>query len=228
MATSTSATDNSASAVYAALNKGSGTGKSGTSLTSETQDRFLKLLTTQLKNQDPLNPLDNAQMTSQMAQISTVDGITKLNETLQKLINNAADTQTMQAAALVGHGVLVPGSDMTLANGAGVAGLELAEPADRVTVTIKDSNGLTVRRLELGDMEAGAQHFQWDGKTDGGADAASGAYTFSLAAERGTDTVKATALSVGQVSSVERGATGMSLNVGQLGTFALTDVREVF
>ena len=62
-------------------------GKTARSATTEAQDRFLKLLTTQLKNQDPLNPMDNAQMTSQLAQISTVDGIEKLNATLQKLLS---------------------------------------------------------------------------------------------------------------------------------------------
>jgi flagellar basal-body rod modification protein FlgD len=58
-------------------------------VTADAQDRFLKLLTTQLKNQDPLNPMDNAQMTSQLAQISTVDGIEKLNATLQKLLSSS-------------------------------------------------------------------------------------------------------------------------------------------
>lgn len=224
MATS-SVTDSSNADIYAALNGKKST--ASTSTVSDAQNRFLKLLTTQLKNQDPLNPLDNAQMTSQMAQISTVDGIERLNATLQKLINNSADSQTMQAAALVGHGVLVPGSGIDLAKGSAFAGVELASAADRVTVTIKDANGLVVRTLELGDLSAGSHAFQWDGTANSGAAAADGAYTFSVAAAQGTNKVDTTALSVGLVSSVERTATGLTLNVGQTGSFAMSDVRQI-
>src|SRR5664279_439991 len=90
--------------LYSSLN---GTPAAKASTTTDSQSRFLTLLTAQLKNQDPLNPMDNAQMTSQLAQISTVDGIERLNTTLQSLISDSSNSQTMQAAALVGHGVLV-------------------------------------------------------------------------------------------------------------------------
>ena len=73
---------------------------------SEQQDRFLKLLVTQLKNQDPLNPMDNAEMTSQMAQMSQLGGIEKLNATLESLATSLNGTQAVQAAALVGHDVM--------------------------------------------------------------------------------------------------------------------------
>ena len=75
------------------------------------------MLTTQLKNQDPLNPLDNAQVTSQLAQISTVDGIERLNQTLTSMMDGMLSSETMQAAALVGRSVLVPGQHMTLGEG---------------------------------------------------------------------------------------------------------------
>src|SRR5512143_4217969 len=81
-------------------------------------NKFMTLLVTQLKNQDPLNPLDNAQVTSQLAQISTVSGIEKLNTTLQSLLQSTSDSQTTQAAGLVGHVVLVPGSGLQLSSGA--------------------------------------------------------------------------------------------------------------
>ncbi len=90
---------------------------------SEAENRFLKLLTTQLKNQDPLNPLDNAQMTSQLAQISTVSGIEKLNATLQTLLDGMSVSQTTLTANLVGHAVLVPGSGLQLASGAAAGGI---------------------------------------------------------------------------------------------------------
>jgi flagellar basal-body rod modification protein FlgD len=224
-AATTSTTSSSAQAIYAALN-GSGT-KATTSASSTQQDRFLKLLTTQLQNQDPLNPLDNAQMTSQLAQISTVDGIEKLNATLQTLLGNANDTQTMQAASLVGHGVLIAGSSLQLGQAGGLGGIDLPSATDQAKVTIKDANGLPVRTLDLGSLDAGTHNFTWDGKTDSGATAANGVYTFSVAAMQGGNSVKPTALQLGVVSSVTRTTTGFSLDLGGLGQFGMADVKQI-
>ncbi|CAG0945148.1 Basal-body rod modification protein FlgD [Gammaproteobacteria bacterium] len=191
------------------------------------QDRFLKLLVTQLRNQDPLNPMDNAQMTSQMAQISTVEGIDKLNATLRMILEGSNENQAMQAAALVGHGVLVPGAGLALSGGMAIGGFELDGPADRVAVTIKDASGIAVRTLDLGAQEAGSRAVAWDGKTDSGAQAADGAYTVSLSAWRGEDKVKGRTLELGVVSSIARTGDGISLNLGALGTFRMSDVREI-
>lgn len=229
----TKATDNNpASSVYAALNTKSGgkaSDKTSAKPTTEMEDRFLKLLVTQLKNQDPLNPLDNAQMTSQMAQISTVSGIEKLNTTLQAMMASTSQSETLQAATLLGKGVLVPGSGLVLkaADGAAFAGFDLAGPTDTGTVTINDANGITVRTINLGGMKAGTHTFEWDGKADNGAVAADGAYTFSVAAKHGGDKVETTALQVGMVTSIMNSSQGVSLNVGSLGNFKMTDVREI-
>ncbi|BBO21424.1 MAG: flagellar hook assembly protein FlgD [Burkholderiales bacterium] len=212
-----------AQALYASLN---GAQKAGSKELGP-QDRFLKLLVTQLKNQDPLNPMDNAQMTSQMAQISTVEGIDKLNATLKMILEGSNESEAMQAAALVGHGVLVPGSGLALSAGMGIGGIELDGPADRVSVTIKDANGLAVRTLDLGALGAGSRAFSWDGKTDAGAPAADGAYTMAVAAQRGNDKVAARPLELGMVSSVVRTSDGASLNVGALGVFKMSDVRQI-
>lgn len=223
--TTTSVTDSSnpASAIYAALN---GTAKTKTSATAETQSRFLKLLSAQLKNQDPLNPMDNAQMTSQMAQISTVDGIERLNATLQSLITDSSNTQAMQAATLVGKGVLVPGNVIELQNGNSFAGIDLAADADSLKVDIVDSNGIVVRSLNMGSAKAGSQSFSWDGMTNEGVAAAEGSYSFTVNAKQGGSNVDNTALSLGLVSSVSRSSTGFSLNVGQK-QFAMSDVRQI-
>lgn len=219
-----STASNPSQAIYAALNSASG---KTDSKEVNPQDRFLKLLVTQLKNQDPLNPMDNAQMTSQLAQISTVDGIEKLNQTLQLILNGNSENQAMQAAALVGHGVLVPGSGLALTGGMAIGGIELAEPADRVSVTIKDANGIAVKTLEMGSLAAGNRAFSWNGMTDGGVQAADGAYSMSVSAQRGEAKVGAKALELGIVSSVARSSQGVSLNVGALGMFSMSDVREI-
>lgn len=222
----TAVSSNPSQALFESLNT---TQKAKTSsAVDDAQTRFLRLLTTQLKNQDPLNPMDNAQMTSQLAQISTVDGIERLNATLGKLIDSQRESQTWQAAALVGHGVLVPGSQMTLTEGAAVGGFELDGPADKVTVEIRDANGLLVRTLELGNQEAGIAAFAWDGATNAGAAAANGSYRFSAAATRGSDSVKADLLNYGTVSGVVRSAGGMSVEVGRYGGFVMSDVKQIF
>lgn len=217
-------TNNPAADIYAALNV---TRDTGASATENIQNRFLTLLTAQLKNQDPTSPLDSAQMTSQLAQISTVDGIERLNASLQKMLNSSTDAQAMQAAALVGRGVLVPGSALQLTGGAAVGAVELAGPADQVTVAIKDANGLVQRTINLGALSAGIHGFTWDGKNDGGIPAVDGTYTMSFAAEQGGKTVAANALALGLVSSISRGAQGTTVNVGSLGAFAMADIKEI-
>ncbi len=210
---------------YASLNPAS---EKTLSVINEAENRFLTLLTTQLKNQDPLNPLDNAQLTSQLAQISTVNGIEKLNATLQKLLAGMQESQTLEAAALVNHGVLVPGNTLLLGEGGALAGFELATAADEVTVTIKDANGLVVRTLSLGAQDAGVTAFVWDGRNDSGAQAAAGRYSFTLAAKQGSENVTANALAYGLVQAVMRGSQGLTLDAGPLGEFSLADVKQIF
>jgi flagellar basal-body rod modification protein FlgD len=193
-----------------------------------TQDRFMKLLVTQMKNQDPLNPLDNAQVTSQLAQLSTVTGIDKMNTTLEALISSFQSNQSLQAANMIGHGVLVPGANVDLVDGKGVFGVELSEPADNVQVTIRDASGTAVHVINVGSMEAGMRPMQWDGVADKGGVAADGHYTFEVAATRGGQKVDATKLAFGQVASVTTGAQGVKLNVvPNIGTVTMTDVRQI-
>jgi len=204
MATAT-ALGNSTQALLDSVN---GSKAKATSTTAEAQDRFLRLLTTQLKNQDPLNPMDNAQMTSQLAQISTVDGIEKMNATLQKMFTSSIDSEAMQAAALVGHSVMVSGSGLRLTEAGAVGGVSLSSGADQVVVTIKDPNGLVIRTLNLGDLDAGTHNFTWDGKNDAGTQAVNNSYNVSVDAKRGKEKVDASALELAGVISVNRSTQG--------------------
>jgi flagellar basal-body rod modification protein FlgD len=222
--TTTTTVNNPAESLYASLNTSRET---KTSVINEAENRFLTLLTAQLKNQDPMNPLDNAELTSQLAQISTVNGIEKLNATLQTLLSGLSETQAMEAAALVSHGVLVPGSSMALGEKGGIGGFELASSADETTVTIKDSNGLIMRTLNLGAQDAGIVPFVWDGKTDSGAQAAVGNYTYSITAKSGTTNLTPTSLAYGVVQAVTRGSGGLTLDVGTLGAFTMADVKQI-
>jgi flagellar basal-body rod modification protein FlgD len=151
----------------------------------DVQDRFLKLLVTQMKNQDPLNPLDNAAVTSQLAQISTVNGIEKLNATVQTMASNFAAGQTLQASAMLGKDVLVPGSTLQLAGGSGLFGINLAQAADQVKVTISDASGRALQVIDLAAQAAGPLTLAWDGKTSDGAQATDGVYNISVTALSG-------------------------------------------
>jgi flagellar basal-body rod modification protein FlgD len=192
-----------------------------------TQDRFLKLLVTQMKNQDPLNPLDNAQVTSQMAQLSTVTGIDKLNATVQALSSSMLASQSLQAVSMIGHVALTDGDSMELANGNAYGGVELKDPADKVTVEIADASGALVRTLHLGAQDSGIVDFNWDGMTDNGETAADGKYTFTAVSELSGKKMDATTLSYGLVNSVAQSSSGVTVNIGNQGEVGLNAIRKI-
>ncbi len=219
-----------AAAVFAPLNGGASSANAATTSNSSTaamQDQFMTLLVTQLKNQDPLNPMDNAQMTSQMAQIDTLNGINQLNATLQALSASMTPNQTVQAASMIGHGVLVPGSGVNLANNQGLGGFSLSGPADNTKVSIYDGSGALVNTLNLGAQPAGVTDWQWNGTDGNGNSVPAGSYTFKVEASLAGSAVAANTLQYGVVNSVTQGATGLTLGVGSLQNVALTQVQQI-
>jgi flagellar basal-body rod modification protein FlgD len=216
----------SASAVFAALNGGAQSASPVTSAAA-TQSQFMTLLVTQLKNQDPLNPMDNAQMTSQMAQINTVSGINQLNTTLQALSASMTPNQTVQAASMIGRGALVPGGGVDLASSVGLGGFSLPTPADSATVSIYNSSGALVDAINLGAQSAGITKWQWNGTNSAGATVPDGSYTFKVNASMAGNAVAANNLQYGLINSVTQGATGLTLSVGALQNIALTQVQQI-
>lgn len=191
------------------------------------ESRFLTLLTAQLKNQDPMNPLDNAQVTSQLAQISTVDGIERLNSMLGQIMEGQQSAEALQAASLVGRGVLIPGKGMLLSDVGAVGGFSLDAPADKVTLSIKDANGLEVASVPLGEFDAGTHNFQWDGTAADGTRAANGKYTVSIKALAGDEAVASQMLEFGAVTSIVRGPQGSDLQIGDLGIFKMSEIKQI-
>ncbi len=145
----------------------SGANSSGAAVADDpgSQDRFLKLLITQIQNQDPLSPLDNAQVTSQIAQINTVSGIEKLNTTVQGLAGQFTQLQALQSASLVGRDVVVPGNVLDIADGVGQGGFELSGPADAVKVDVLSPAGHVVDSFALGAQGTGSHSFNWSAGT---------------------------------------------------------------
>lgn len=191
------------------------------------QDRFMTLLITQMQNQDPLNPMDNSQMTSQLAQLSTVTGIDKVNSTLQSLIGNFQSGQSMQAAALIGSGVLAPGNQLGLSDKQALMGVDLPQDVDSAKVVIKDSAGNVVQTLDLGAQKAGTIPLLWDGKTSAGDDAPDGNYTFEVQASINGNKVSAEELQFGLVTTVSTGPNGVKINVPGLGALDFSDIRQI-
>ena len=200
-------------------------------------DRFLKLLVAQMQNQDPLNPMDNSQMTSQLAQLQTVTGINNLNTTLSSLSTSFQSSQSMQATSLIGHGVLVSGSNLTLASGKSILGVSLGSDADDVKIAINDASGNTVDTIDLGPQKAGSLPLVWDGVPDPKNLDSSGKpvtlpdgnYTFSVTATKsGQALTDASGLAYDSVGSVSTSSTdGVKLYLASKGATTLSDIKQV-
>ncbi|MFC0253145.1 flagellar hook assembly protein FlgD [Massilia consociata] len=201
-------------------------------------DKFMTLLVTQLKNQDPLNPLDNAQVTSQLAQLQTVTGVNKLNSTLESLKSSYQSSEAMQATNLIGHGVLVEGHQLGLNDGKAILGVELDSAADKVQVLITSTaTGKEVATIELGPQAAGVVPIAWDGVPDPtkvDADGKpvtlpNGTYTYRVVATRAGEELKdARTLSFDSVASVTTNAKdGVKLNLPVKGVVTMADIKQV-
>jgi len=200
---------------------------SGAAAAQDTEERFLRLLVAQMRNQDPLNPLDNAQVTAQIAQISTVRGIERLNATLAALAASMALARWIEAAALVGREALVEADALAWTGESLRAGFALAGRADLVTVEIRDAAGVLVDRRELGAREAGVHVFAWDGRDAAGAPVAPGRYRLAVSARRGSEAVEATALVAARVAAVAREGETVVIELTGLGRRELAAVRQI-
>jgi flagellar basal-body rod modification protein FlgD len=193
----------------------------------EINDRFLKLLIAQMNNQDPLNPLDNAQVTTQMAQISTVTGINSMADTVNQLMAQFSGMQTLQAAQLTGRSVLVSGNALTAGDGPATGGVQLPASVDRLSIEIRDANGQVVRTLDLGSKAQGLQSFTWDGLDGAGAAVAAGRYTFSAKALAGVQEFSVETLSAARVEGVRSNGGALQLIVSGIGPVAYSDIKQI-
>ena len=195
------------------------------------KDAFLQLLVTQLKNQNPLDPQDNSAFVAQLAQFSSLEGITTLNSTVSSLAGNYNSSQALQASSLVGRNVIVQTNTVQLDDPSkGMTG-SVSVPSSIAggTVSITDSSGTVVRTLDLGSRAAGSASFTWDGKDKDGNLVKTGTYTVKANASiNGTSTDMATYLPA-TVNSVTISQTGgeLMLNLSGKGTVALSKVQTI-
>jgi len=187
------------------------------------QDRFLKLLVTQLQNQDPLSPMDNAELTSQIAQINTVTGIANLNTSVQALSGQFLQMQTLQGASLIGKDVIVPGNKLDITDGVGQGGFELAAAADSVKVEVLNAAGTVVDTVQLGASNAGVNGFNWvSGKYDN-----SSGLTFRVTATSGATKLDTTLLMRDTVNAVSTSGNSLTLELDRSGSTPYSSVKAI-
>lgn len=199
----------------------------------ELNSNFMKLLLAQMKNQDPTNPMKNNELTSHLAQINTLEGIEKLNTTLGSIVGQINNNQSVQASALIGRGVMIPGDTILVGskeNGSvstSKYGIELERPADSVKVTIIDKQGGVVRQIDLGALEAGVHNFTWDGTKEDGAIAEDGAYKITIEASSKGGPSVFQQLRYAEVRGITRDADGAKLDLGRIGAVTMDQIRQI-
>ncbi|MFL9904823.1 flagellar hook assembly protein FlgD [Paraburkholderia sp. RL17-337-BIB-A] len=207
----------------------SSTSSTGSTSAANLQTTFLQLLVAQLQNQDPTNPMDSSQMTSQLAQINTVSGISQLNTTLSSLATQMSAGQQSQAAMLIGSTVLAPGSSVSVASGkAGAFGVQLANSVSDLQVVVKNSAGQIVSTLDLGKQSAGTIPVGWTPTDASGNALPDGTYTISAVGTINGQQATATTLTGATVQSVvmqSDGTPGLVLSNGS--TVGLTGVAAI-
>ncbi len=210
------------------LGNTSGNSSLASTTAQDLSERFLTMLTAQMRNQDPLNPLDNAELTSQLAQISTVTGISQLNNTMEWLGYSMASLQSTQATSLIGRQVMLSGDDLTLAEGQAKGGYMLSIPVQSAELVVKNPDGSEVRRIPLSKIEAGTHTFEWDGKDSAGKDMADGQYKFEVQVSDGAQIGVAPPLSISQIASVRPYAGGTAILDAKGNVVNLADVYQVW
>ena len=194
------------------------------------KNAFLRLMVTQLNNQDPLNPQDSGEFISQLAQFSAVEGIENLNRTFEVMAISLQSSQALQASALVGRSVQVRSDSSFLADGEGITGnVKLASSSSNLVVNISDSAGALVARLDLGSQVRGNVKFRWDGLNDSGLRLPPGEYQFKAEALVGGDTQQLElALSANVDSVTINPDRSVTLNLAGRGAVPLLEVQEIF
>lgn len=193
------------------------------------QDVFLELMVTQMRNQNPLDPQDNSEFVAQLAQFSSVEGLDKLNNTMEGFVGSFQSNQALQASAMVGRFVKVDTDTSYLGPDGLVAGtIELPQSTDDLSVIVYDSVGERVAEEQMGAQTAGDVPFAWDGSDGQGGQLPPGYYRFEVLAKiDGSQVQVNTALSA-NVDSVSVGANGtISLNVAGVGPVSMSQVKEI-
>lgn len=194
------------------------------------KNEFLNLLVAQLNNQDPLSPQSNGEFVSQLAQFSQVEGIEKMNTSMDSMLSGYQSSQALQASSLVGRKVIVPTDKAVIDTSETFkASLALPTSSSNVYVNVYDSAGTTLNRINLGQQEAGNVSFMWDGKDSSGNLMPPGTYRFEAQASYGDKSQGLQTSLPANVDSVSLGQNGgeLTLNLAGLGSIGLSQVQVI-
>lgn len=191
---------------------------------------FLKLMVTQLNNQDPFKPMENGDFLGQIAQFGSVTGLEKLNQNFEELAGSITSGQALQAGSLVGREILAPIETGYLSPGGSVRGqVNLSQSSPQVTVRISDQVGQLIREIPMGTAPSGNLNFTWDGMDDFGNYAPPGHYQVRVEAVQNDRTVDLQTKIFSRVESVNlNGRSGLMLNLEGLGPIAFNNVQQIF
>lgn len=201
-----------------------------TDRTTLSESDFMNLFVTQLKYQDPMQPMDSAAMATQVAQFNMVDLMNKNNEAMNKLVASETQRTQFDAVNYLGHQVSYTGSNLTVGNNGPMPfNLNLDKPAASCVVTIKDSSGNLVKSWDLGSLGQGSQSLPWDGKDASGASVPASTYTVSIDAKDAQgNPVTVTTQTTGTVSAVKYAADGSPLfDIKDGPEISITDIQAI-
>ena len=184
----------------------------GTSAADQTQN-FLKLLIAQIKNQDPMSPMDASTMTAQMSQLNMVSSMGTMNTSMQAMLAQMQSANFMNQASLIGHSPMVAGSSINYTGGEVMLGANLANPLQGVVATIKDASGNVVGTADLGNLNSGMANFVFDGVDASGTKMPNGIYRVEISGKNNAGTNESPAPYVGSpvVSILKEGSSGEAL-----------------
>lgn len=209
------------SSIMGSINSSNTTGASSKTLSAD-MNTFLKLLTTQLQYQDPLDPMDASEYTNQLVQYSNVEQAIQTNSKLDNLLNLSIYNLGVQAAGYVGKTVQALGDIMPLDGGVSKATYTLSKNVQECTITVKDADGKVVYST-TGENTAGAHDFVWDGKNTAGEQMPDGAYQIVVDTKvaNGETAASVTTTVFGRVTGVASDDTGIYLGLGDAVTSTL-------
>jgi len=216
------------------INKINGTSsKTGTTNTAAKQNEvdqttFLKLLTTQMQQQDPFNPVDQTQMVAQMAQFSATAGIAEMNASMKQMASDIAASRLGDASGWIGRAALVKSDVMTPFSDGSYAGtITFPKDVTNASISLVDTNGQTVYSDTLGAQASGEVAFHWDGKDANGNVVASGPLQMRVSAVDDSGTVTPDLATWTTVNAVQSPASGTSQLITALGTISPTDALRL-
>lgn len=192
-------------------------------------DQFITLMLAQIKNQDPLKPLEPAEFLGQLAQFSTVTGIQEMGSSVSDLVGSMRSSQALSGANLVGRDVLAPGDTAVFDGTTPVrAAVEAPSGAERVEFVVRDASGAVVRRAQVPPSVSGVTEMAWDGRADNGTVMPAGAYRIEALSRFGARGESAQVLLLSRVDSVTLDAAGRGIVLNtRNGSLPLGAVRRV-